>query len=198
MWKRQVILLSLSQKIERWRDSCLRVLLNWSLTIWGFELQLGFSWSFKEVENYLGCKGTSSSSWLCHPQRFQNSCSGSLGLGFWPLVNPNQLHYASQGFSRRWGLHWVGGHHMVLLSLYKLGFHFGAISSGDWGSSSSVHSQFIYQSTKVNQRSTVGFEGGRGLELLHSCPNKSHLTFQISTLKKIKSDENFPKIESDL
>ena len=33
----------------------------------------------------------------------------SLRLGFWPLVNPNQLHWANQGMARRWGLQWLWG-----------------------------------------------------------------------------------------
>ena len=33
----------------------------------------------------------------------------SLRLGFWPLVNPNQLHWANQGMARRWGLWWIWG-----------------------------------------------------------------------------------------
>ncbi|KAI5444886.1 hypothetical protein KIW84_013240 [Lathyrus oleraceus] len=50
------------------------------------------------------------------------------------------------------------------------------------------------KSTKVNCAFNHGFEGGKWLEILHSCSNKSHLTFQTSTLKKIKSGQNFPKI----
>ena len=56
-----------------------------------------------------------SSSWLkwyiiiimvgCHQEIEEDS----LRLGFWPLVNPNQLHWANQGIIRRWGLWWLWG-----------------------------------------------------------------------------------------
>ena len=60
-------------------------------------------------------QGDWSSSWLkwfiiiimvCHHQVFDQD---TLRLGFWPLVNPNQLHWANQGIIRRWGLWWIWG-----------------------------------------------------------------------------------------
>ena len=50
--------------------------------------------------------------------------------------------------------------------------------------------KFIYLSEKsivVNCAWIDGFGGGRGQEILHSCSNKSHLTFQILTLKDLRS-----------
>ena len=56
----------------------------------------------------------------------------------------------------------------------------------------------LEKSTPVNCAFNHGFEGGRWLERPHSCPYKSHITFQTSTLKDLRSDEKFPKIVSDL
>ena len=56
--------------------------------------------------------------------------------------------------------------------------------------------KFIYLSEKsivVNCAWIDGFGGGRGQEILHSCSNKSHLTFQILTLKDLRSYQKFPK-----
>ena len=50
---------------------------------------------------------------------------------------------------------------------------------------SSVHVQIIWgpqKSTEVNCQFNYGFGGGKWLEMPHSCSNKSHLTFQTSTL----------------
>ena len=66
---------------------------------------------------------------------------------------------------------------------------------------SSVYVQFIWnpkKSTEVNCQCNCGFEGGRWLEMPHSCGNKSHLTFQTSTLKNLRSNQDFPKIAGDL
>jgi hypothetical protein len=41
----------------------------------------------------------------CHQEIEEDS----LRLGFWPLVNPNQLYWANQGLIRRWCLRWRWG-----------------------------------------------------------------------------------------
>ena len=83
---------------------------------------------------------------------------------------------------------------MILLSLYKLGFHDGAISSSVEGSELISACASHLRPIEVN----YGFGGGRWLEMPHSCVNKSHLTFQTSTLKDLRSDQDFPKIAGDL
>ena len=52
-------------------------------------------------------------------QEVQVMDQDTLGLGFWPLVNPNQLHWANQGIARRWGLWWIWGSFHVCIELIE-------------------------------------------------------------------------------
>ena len=73
---------------------------DWSWAIWGLDCELGF-------HDFQGYWSSSCLNWYiiiimvgCH----QEIGAHSLRLGFWPLVNPNQLYWANQGWIRRWGL----------------------------------------------------------------------------------------------
>ena len=85
---------------------------------------LGFiDWSWPSEDwavnyGFMILNGCWSSSWLkwyiiiimvCYHQQNQVLDQDSLRLGFWPLVNPNQLHWANQGIIRRWGLWCIWG-----------------------------------------------------------------------------------------
>ena len=64
-------------------------------------------------------------------------------------------------------------------------------------------SPVIVQSTRNPRKSIVvncarfyGLEGGKWFERPHSCPYKSHLTWQRPRLKELSSGRKFPKIAS--
>ena len=151
--------------------------------------------------------GCWSSSWLqwyiiiimvgCHQEIEEDS----LGLGFWPLVNPNQLYWANQGWIRRWGFWWFWGSfydYMVIIEARVSPLsHFSWRLGLNWSMHCLIHLS-VEKSTVVNCTGSDGFGGGNELDTFHSCWNKCYMTSRSLRMKKIKSEQKLPKIESDL
>ena len=87
----------------------------------------------------------------------------------------------------------------LIKSSYILRHHLKTSSQGIrvWNSSE-VHqsSKTLEKSNLVNCGFNQWFDGGIWSERSHSCLYKLHISCQASTVKKIKSDREFPKIES--
>ena len=103
--------------------------------------------------------------------------------------------------------HWAidGGHSWriwtpwsFIKSSYNLWYHLESRSHVKEAWNSSEHGpvkKSQQKSTVVNCAFNQGLEGVRWLKRPHSCPYKSHLAFQRSRLKELKSDKKFPKME---
>ena len=134
---------------------------------------------------------------MVYHQRIQVFDQDSLRLGFWPLVNPNQLHWANQGMIRRWGLWCMWGSFHGYMELIEARFsplnHFirelGLRLINAWPNSSIK----LKKSTVVNCTWSDGFGGGNELDALHLCWNKCYLTSQSLRMKKIKSGQKTAK-----
>ena len=123
-------------------------------------------------------------------------------LGFWPLANPNQVHWANQGIARTWGLWWLWGssHDFIVhiearvspLSHFIRDLGLRLISALP---NSSISWKSQLWSTVLD---FMDLESVRWFERPHSCSYKSHLTYQRPRLKNWRSDKKFPKVAGDL
>jgi hypothetical protein len=82
---------------------------------------------------------------------------------------------------------------------HDLGIHLKCFGQGLDVQKSSVNAQSVRNPKKsnlVNWAWFYGFDGWIWFERAYSCPNRPHISWQTSSLKNLKPNQKFPKIET--